>query len=165
MSTPIEQNTASLEHLLEIATSLPDADGGSGGSTALPDGVTAIASGTFTPASDMNSVSVSHGLGAIPSFWVIVPESGGFTVGDNAGYIHNIVVVLKPFTVGSSINPGRYAVSYASSTGSIMSGSATTVGSGITATGVEFTAYSGSSAKFKGGVTYRWVACVGTDFT
>lgn len=162
MSTPINQNTQSLQNLLNIANSLPDAESG-GGSGSLPAGVSAIGSGTFTPTSDTNTITVNHGLGAAPNFWVIIPTGGAFTTSACAGYVHNVAVILKPFTTSSS-NRGRYTVSYASSTGSILSGTTSTVTSAIQATDTNFTAYSGTACKFKSSVEYRWIACVCDDF-
>lgn len=163
MSTPLNQNTLSLQNLLNIANSLPDAESG-GGSGSLPAGVSAIDSGTFTPTSDTNTVSVNHGLGATPSFWVIVPVLSGFTTANNAGYVYSVATILKQFTVGSATYKGRYSVNYASSTGSIISGLNSQVTDTITATDTEFTAYCGTSCKFKSGVEYRWIACVCDDF-
>lgn len=61
-------NTASLQSILDAVNALPEAGSGGG----LPDGVSALASGTFTLAEDASGISIEHGLGVTPNFAVAI---------------------------------------------------------------------------------------------
>ncbi len=73
MSTPIEINTEALREILQTAQELPESV-----NAALPDGITAITTGSITPASDINEswYSIPHDLGVVPNFFILYIQNG-----------------------------------------------------------------------------------------
>lgn len=67
----------------------------SGGS--LPDGVTAVATGTFTPATDTVGEFISHGLGVKPTF-VYYQAEGSPDISELGGYAVGGIISTMPFT-------------------------------------------------------------------
>lgn len=65
-------NKAKIQALLDGINALPQAGGGGG----LPNGVSALASGTFTLTTDIiDSIPIAHGLGVKPNFYVVMVET------------------------------------------------------------------------------------------
>ena len=91
----LQNNTASLEALIEIANALPSAVGG------LPPGISAIASGEITAAENVNNLEVVHNLGVVPNFisWAITDDTSGVLYTSTATFG---ATVLKPSKYNSS---------------------------------------------------------------
>ena len=84
MSSNLKNNTTTIQEILEAVNALPEASSGGDG---LPDGVSAIASGTFILAEDSISsgfYDIEHGAGTAPNFYMIGIEGSVGT--ELAGY-------------------------------------------------------------------------------
>lgn len=92
MSTKLNQNTNDLQTILDMVNALPEAGSGGG----LPGGVTAIATGTFTPATDTVGEFISHGLGVTPTF-VYYQAEGSPDISELGGYAVGGIISTMPF--------------------------------------------------------------------
>ena len=159
MSTPIEQNTEMLRNLLNIANSLPDA--GTSGGGGLPDGITAMKCGTFTPSADINSAhTVTHGLGQKPSF-IIVVATGDVVLANFATYIYSQTVIGQDYIYGTNSlqRYGDFVTRYGTTSASLTdSASAISDTNENTMLGVDtFNIVCTTGRRLKAGVTYQWV--------
>lgn len=123
----------------------------------LPDGVSAIDYGTYTPASDSTSrVYVQHKLGVKPDF-VIVFVDGEVNAADYNGYSAAQWTLMQPNVEGGSPNTGFNYIRY--SDGSFFSIMRNQIGTTqrpyVSVT--EFGLQASSSAKLKAGDTHRWI--------
>lgn len=128
--------------------------------SAFPDGVTALASGTYTPAQDISSlVSINHGMDAYPNFAFILPEPTAIKESDyNNCQAWQIIFDQDRIHSDGIGSGGIYYSVHGTDTGSVGgSGSVSnTSKAGYNATVCRF--YASSGYKFKAGVTYRWFA-------
>ena len=129
-----------------------------GGGGGLPEGLVAVATGTFTLTSDSStSKYVEHGLGQIPDFcwWVIETDVSTTRLSTAAvtGYLAN-----KPASYSSSLTSPYYtqvsAVSYNSS-GSLQRTAQSLEAASHTDT--TCCIWANTQYKLKAGHTYRWV--------
>lgn len=127
---------------------------------AFPEGINAIASGTYTSAQDSKElVSVEHGMNVRPNFAFILPEPVEISVDDYEGYQAWQVIFDQDHMYSDGTSTGMLWCSAHQTEYVGMSGSGSiydTSRPGYDATVCRF--YGGSSAKFKAGVTYRWFA-------
>lgn len=65
-NTDLQSKNARIQALIDKANTLPEAGGG------LPDSVSALASGTITPASDTSNPTITHNLGVKPDFAFLI---------------------------------------------------------------------------------------------
>lgn len=124
----------------------------------LPDGISAIASGTFTPTSNITSrYSVAHGLGVIPNFF-IVTVVGSFTYG--SAFVSSYFVRANHTDSGNNKYIGTQQQRYLNgSKGSASSSSGITAISNVAdSTNIIVPAF--SSGRLLSGVEYRWIAGV-----
>lgn len=129
---------------------------GSGGGGGLPSGVTALASGTYTTATDVTaSFDIAHGLGVVPNFFIIFADENPVSYAD---YYQQMVAqfgLLQGFDGSAWFKLYRYGST---------SRFTQTVGSSAYvqyfATDSVFTVVATSSCKIKAGITYRWIAGV-----
>ena len=135
---------------------------GSGGG-GLPNGITALSSGTFTPAADQTSkFAISHGLGTMPNFFMIFAEGVPLSAEDFSQYCVSQFALAQSFTDNSSTNTQRYysIIRYGATSGNFtqtrLNGSVFT----SFANDSDFYCYASTAQKIKAGVTYRWIAGV-----
>lgn len=111
MST-LTKNTTELQTILELVNGLPEAGGGG-----LPEGITAIATGVYTPTSKKTaSVNVEHNLGAKPDFccWMLENDASaaplasttitGYLIEKPAVYSNSIATVYNTHLSASAYN-------------------------------------------------------------
>lgn len=153
---------------------LTDADGadvtyveeGTGGSSGgdsggLPSGVTALASGTYTTATAVTStITINHGLGAIPNFFIMYAEGEPLSCADFVNYMVMHIGLAQAFktstssTATDSFKISRYG--YASAFSQVASSLAMSQFANSTV----YPIFYSSQCKLKPGVTYRWIAGV-----
>ncbi|MBQ7887541.1 MAG: hypothetical protein IJ313_11720 [Clostridia bacterium] len=125
----------------------------SGSSGGLPDGFSALASGTVTLASAEYGYQIPHGLGVTPNFFFVIAE-GAVTIANNTGYMIAHFACKQPI----ESNPAHYVNMSVTSAG-INSASPNV----IKEADVDhyFNAESIMVYGFvKAGISYRWVAGV-----
>ena len=127
------------------------------GGVGLPTGITALASGTFTTATDLSaSFTIAHGLDATPNFFAIFAEENPVNYEDYYRYIVAQFGLAQEFASTSVwFKIFRYGTA---------SGFSQTVSTSSSlryfSTDTDFTVYASSSNKIKAGVTYRWIVGV-----
>lgn len=155
-NTNLQSNNIDLRAILDTINALPDAGSGGG----MPDGiVSAIATGTYTPASDTSTpADVEHNLGVVPNFCIWMVD-GDFTVESSASAMILGASLRKGLT---SSNGSTYYVQYFvrgfNSTGGT-AGTATQYAENAM-TDTEVKLLCNSTYKLKAGLTYRWVCGV-----
>lgn len=157
--------SASLSFPDAMATAIAAIEAGGGG---LPDGVTAVATGTFTPATDTVGEFISHGLGVTPTFVYYYAE-GSIDINDFGGYV-----------IGGIIAPTSILESGHTLCGYTLMYYGWKSPSGDVGWDTQYTTYydeeitemflindtgfvpgfeSSTNIPVKAGVTYKWVAC------
>ena len=143
-----------------LASAIASIQGGSGGG-GLPDGITALDTGTYTPSSDQKSiVRIDHGLGVAPNFciWMIEADTS-----------QNVLVSTGLFgasfqknTVMSSyVYNAHFAFrGYSSSSSGNVSGSSAVDADDTYFTSTKAPLMGSSAYPIKAGYTYRWVCGV-----
>lgn len=111
----------------------------------VPEGLTAVTAGSFTPTSNTTSYSVKHGLGTTPTFAIVMVKSASSS--EAAQYIGQIAA-------GSPISNGMYYYRLANSTGN-----ASSALGGTKLSSSAITLLLSSSYPLLAGKVYRW--CVG----
>lgn len=154
----LSDNKTKIQTLLDAIIALPDAGGGG-----LPTGVSALATGTFTPSSDISAAyTITHNLGVVPNFaFLMLCDSASPTALKSSRLMHMQFYKKVANAYGIYYSMRGYIV-YASSDGSI-TGATTSATSGsstgaATTNTVIFTA--NATALLKAGYTYRWVCGV-----
>ena len=145
VSVPEGAGSDDLEGLIDAIT-------GGGG---LPDGVSAMAGGTFTPAADSASsgfYDIEHGMGATPNFYILGIKGDIGT--EYAGYlclcycvkvnISNKSVVGYAYSLTSSDGLATYSIEFTSGMGDVLFSDA------------KFSLYI-NNRPLKAGVTYTWI--------
>lgn len=117
----------------------------------LPNGITALASGQYTPVSDVvGAVDFEHGFGFMPNFAILCVEGQNISEDNYAGYLQWQIIVNKTFETQIF-----YLHTYSNKTNGLARRTSEQYG-GMTDEIVRF--YQSGTNKFKGGQTYRWVA-------
>lgn len=156
----LNDNTAALQAILAAVNALPEA--GSGGSGGLPSGISALATGTFTPTQNYTSgADISHGLGVTPNFlvWMIEEDVSATTFPSTAtsGF------VLNKGHKYSSSSTAVYSIAYyvgGFNASQSYSGTYSRSNSPSYMTDTKCKMYSTSTYAIKTGHTYRWVCGV-----
>ena len=123
----------------------------------LPDAVSAMDSGTYTPASDLASEAfIDHKLGVKPDFAVCFIE-GTVDSADYNGYSVAQCLVMQPHVQGSSTYTGFHYNRYSSN--SVFGVMTSQIGTNTRyfATNTNLALRGTSNAKLKAGATYRWI--------
>ena len=152
MSSVLEQNIAGLQELLDMVNDLPEAGPG------LPEGLAAVASGTFTTTSMITAnYTITHGLGMVPDISVLVllddVESTPITQGQLVQ-----VRLNKNATTGSKSATALGMLRY--SVGGSFSGQMYDDTQVEAATETTETFYNQNYIQLPEGRTYRWICCV-----
>lgn len=163
--------TAALAKIAEKGVTVPEGAGSDDleglidaitGGGSLPDGVSAIACGSFTPTEDIStSYTVDHGLGVEPDFVYIYADNRDATLDtDWSGYLIEFVIsrrfVLNNNTTWPVVEIAFFRNSSGTCRGSFGTGKTPPNASTFTISET-WTAYMG---KLKAGATYQWVAGV-----
>lgn len=157
------------ELLAQVVSALVGKAAGNGG--ALPDGVSAIASGTFTPSTDITNektIKISHGLGVAPNFIYVFPLNEYSLSNDNAGETFIYAYLAKQIDM-PDINMRFYGMDlncYVAKDGTTMNMSSGTYMNSNDTTYIDDFPIRGASTTggwFKAGHTYRWIAGVADD--
>lgn len=130
----------------------------------LPSGISALASGTFTPTSDTQNKTVSHGLGVTPNFGIAVVETD-VSVSENAiasMLVYRLVLHKEVKNSSSSSSTIARVNGVAGGFGSTSSHGQVNIGltSQTTFTNTSYKIPAPSDYVFKSGHTYRWVCGV-----
>ena len=136
------------------ANALPDAGSGGG----LPEGISAIATGTIQPASNIASdYTVTHNLGKKPDFAVLMLLDDAATAALTGTQLFQMLS-HKPFKSSGTINQTRGLVVYQNTNGAAANTIVTATDSTyVTETTVKFRAL--STQPLKAGYTYLWICC------
>jgi hypothetical protein len=128
----------------------------------LPSGVSALASGTYTPTADLTaSVNIEHGLGVAPNFSAWIIEDGSFA--DTPiklaliGGLAFAKTMKKEASDSTRYNYHYYLRSYTNAGAAGYSCSQSTTNYLTTTT---LRLHASAAAKLLGGYTYRWVCGV-----
>lgn len=123
----------------------------------LPSGVTALDSGTFTPASDVTTPRTQlHNLGVAPNFFFLFAEGESVSHTDFNYYISHEFGLVQGFT-GTQSGAVFRIVRY--SNGNTFQ-QLVAAGAAASYNANAFQIYASSTYSLKAGVTYRWVAGV-----
>lgn len=127
----------------------------------LPNGINAIAHGSYTPSRDIGEITISHNLGVTPNFYLFFAGYGSIT--DNSKNYRNKLVtslaIRKPYTNSESGNTAEMHNYYHYINDSGVSISGCVVGEAsdhFTPTEIGIHSYYGSM--LKSGITYYWIA-------
>lgn len=133
----------------------------SGGDGSLPAGVSALATGEYTPAMDQSStVSIEHGLGVMPSFMLLASEEDVPVAQDYYKYIFTWLGIMQAYNTSvKGFDMSKYGI-LVNSNYSLDCLSTNFTKTDLLATAYVFNISCGSSRMLKGGVTYRWIAGV-----
>ncbi len=141
--------------LAEMPLAIANIESGGGGG--LPSGITVLASGTITPASDVTTqLYQPHGLGVAPNFFFLFAEGEPLSHTDFNYYISHEFGMAQAYT-GTGANSAFRIARYSNGTVFNM------ISSGIAASAFNanhFPIHASSTYCLKAGVTYRWVAGV-----
>lgn len=151
----LNDNTAALQAILAAVNALPEA--GNGGSGGLPSGISALATDTLTPASDLTAnQKITHGLGVTPNLFIVLATgridgpamTGSMLYQITSGQTwHFDTIAMTPISSLRHLDSSGYmGASSADNQGAM--------------TQTECTILSNSARKLRAGVTYRWVAAV-----
>lgn len=133
---------------------------GGGGGGSLPEGITALASGTYTPVgSTANYTNIHHGLGVAPNFFFIYIEGDNISNIDVASSFVTELGLLQSFngTLGSGI--GFKFCRYCNANNFILMNHVPSTRE-LFSTDSHFVVYTPTASPFKVGATYRWIAGV-----
>lgn len=139
----------------DIVVTATGGDGGSG----LPNGITALASGTVTPSADATStLQVTHNLGVVPNFlvwWDTADYSSA--AGTSLAYLGAVVEKnVKASTSNTIVNNHHFSIhGYSTNSTSGQTGSRAVNTSRMTATTASLVC--STSYPIKAGHTYKWV--------
>lgn len=142
-------------------TGTKEDSGSSGGSGGLPSGVSALASGTVTPADNVSYIDVQHGLGVAPNFLVWFIENDVGTTGIASTATDGAVLtkrVRMNTTAATIYNVHWFANGYNASTSYGQTQNKYSNTTDMTATIARMR--TASPYSFKAGYTYRWVCGV-----
>lgn len=132
--------------------------GGYGGGS---DVISAVATGTYTPASDISSgVEIAHGLSVTPNFCIWMAENDFSDITDVSAAVVG-AMVAKPM-LHSASSGMTYTYQYflrGYNVSGLSNGTASYKGEGCM-TDTFVTILGNNTYKLKSGWTYRWVACV-----
>lgn len=128
----------------------------------LPDGISALATGTFTPTSDITAAhTITHDMGVVPSFALLMLCDDAATTNLKSMRMFQAQFYKNIRNYSDKLDIMRGCTLYMSSTGSAASSTSTATHSftgGANATNVTFTA--SSTGPLKAGYTYCWVCGV-----
>lgn len=85
----IKQNITSLQNLLEQVNALPE--------VALPDGITALATGEFTlfvNPSEIYGYTITHNLGVVPNFYILYARTNWVDSSDPNTLVYQSMVAI-----------------------------------------------------------------------
>ena len=137
-----------------------------GGGNGLPTGVSALATGTLTPSSDISAAyTITHDLGVVPNFaFLMLCDDAGTTALISNRLYHAQYYKKIINASGQSYGMRGYLI-YTSSAG-VVTGTTTNATSNSTtgaATTSTVTFVANSAGLLKGDFTYRWVCGVADD--
>lgn len=117
----------------------------------LPEGITAIATGTFTPSAEISAVDydVEHGLGATPTRAILFPEDNGSTVSSKYGIQLYAVAAVPSYFSSDGLTRTGMLVRISGATDGYSYGAST-----LTSTLLRVSA--GTNLRLLKGVRYRW---------
>ena len=152
----IPENIAEGVSIFGVIGTLAAASGG------LPSGISAIASGVYTPQSNTTSiVSIEHGLGVIPNFciWIVENDiSAGISgVGQTVGYAF---LKTAAYSSGSSYLYNVHFAFCGYTSSGYLSGTTTQMNSNNYFTTANAPIWGNSSYPLKAGYNYRWICGV-----
>ena len=133
----------------------PTETGGGGG---LPAGITALATDTFTPASDISNslYELEHGLGVVPNFFIVmvsdVPALSGYTKS-----VLQVQGVRRPVGTNAATVSTMYVSAYEAVSALTQNLQSAEANDKWTADSLSFDLY---SYALKAGYTYRWICGV-----
>lgn len=133
----------------------PPAGGGGGG---LPAGITALATDTFTPTSDISNslYELEHGLGVVPNFFIVmvsdVPALSGYTKS-----VLQVQGVRRPVGTNAATVSTMYVSAYEAVSALTQNLQSAEANDKWTADSLSFDLY---SYALKAGYTYRWICGV-----
>lgn len=123
----------------------------------LPQGIRAIASGTYTCATAPSSnITIPHGLGTAPNFFILYAEGSNLSSADFNYFIVAQFGLNQSFTNSAQTSGGFRLLRYGVSNGFTQMASAV---ANIANSSV-FAVYNSSTYQLKPGITYRWIAGV-----
>lgn len=154
IKSELQSNNIDLQTVLDKVNALPDAGSGGG----LPEGISAIATGTIQPTSNITSnYTVTHNLGKKPDFAVLMLLDDAATAALTGTQLFQMLS-HKPFNSGGTINQTRGLVVYQNTSGAAANTIVTATDSTyVTETTVKFRAL--SNQPLKAGYTYLWICC------
>lgn len=126
----------------------------------LPEGVSALASGTVTPASNVTSpLAISHGLGVAPNFivWFLDEDLSASTLSSAAVIGATLIKKTKNSASSTSVMNVHYSIEGYNASGSF-AGTRGTLSNNNYATTDEISMHVTSTYQLIAGKTYRW-AC------
>ena len=136
--------------------------GESGGGGGLPDGISALASGTYTPSSNQTTVAlVEHGLGVTPNFILWMVEANLSTSAPAPSQVMGTAFLKKVLygTTSSYTYNCHFAFRGYTSSG-YLGGTTTQVESSNYFTSTTAPIWGNSTYPLASGYTYRWVCGV-----
>lgn len=125
----------------------------------LPDGVSALATGTITPTNDTSAASIMHNLGVKPDFAILMLDKATDTAADTTMALYS-VLIYSPITLPNGTT--YYALGYrhgVNSNGSL-AGNNNNDSTGNSYPATETTVYIPLIFSLKAGHTYRWICGV-----
>jgi hypothetical protein len=133
-------------------------EGGGG----LPSGISALASGTYTPSENKTTrVNVEHGLGVTPNFLVVMMEEDTSSSPLTSALVGETVFIKNmKYNSGSSIQYTVHVTMEGYSSSAQVSGIATRAASSVYFTTTTVGIQCNSTYALKSGYTYRWVCGV-----
>lgn len=133
----------------------PPAGGGGGG---LPAGVTALATDTFTPASDISNslYEIAHGLGVVPNFFVVMVDNVP-TLSSYTKSVLQVQGVRRPVGANAATVSTMYVSAYEAVSSLTQNLQSAEANDKWTADSLSFDLY---SYALKAGYTYRWICGV-----
>ncbi len=161
MSTNSERITAHnllIDQAQALVDALPEAGGGGVG---LLEGISALASGTFTPTtSNAGGIEITHGLGVTPNFYIVIALT---SIYNKYGPIICEIATCKPLN-STAVGSVVWLRNVVGSTGlDAMDKDITTTDVNTYFNENTFTAHGGTNetqGSFKTGFTYRWICGV-----
>lgn len=142
---------------LVFPTGFIDALAAIGGGSGLPGGITALATGEYTPASDvMTTIAIRHNMAVMPNIYIAFSEESPIDTDTYKNYIVATIVIAKSASTGSrTFSRLDFARTGELQSSNFTTGAESTYG-GIISTHLYI--WCSSSFRLKAGATYRWVA-------
>lgn len=128
---------------------------------AVPESITAIASGEFTPASTKTTpIAIAHGLGVAPNIMFAFPNTDLVDEGEYSGTEMLFQFILYQATCDGEDTFGNRSIYYRKTGGStfLTKGSDNPIADHGGSNDTRCYFYASQSAIFKVGTTYRWIA-------